>query len=131
VKEASRELLASRAEVWAFFAEPNHLTDWWPGMLGVVPDRRGFAPGARWTVRVRTHNVFTGRGVRESLLLIQAVDLYERWAWHLISGKLDVELRLEARGDRTLVTCLASGRGAQPELALKRLYDLLQTASTL
>ena len=22
--------------------------DWWPGIPGVQPDRRGFAPGARW-----------------------------------------------------------------------------------
>ena len=31
---ASRELLAPRADVWAFLAEPYHLSDWWPG-LGV------------------------------------------------------------------------------------------------
>ena len=44
--EASRELLAARADVWAFLAEPHHLADWWPRMRGVQPDRRGFAPGA-------------------------------------------------------------------------------------
>ena len=34
-----------RADVWAFLAEPYHLSDWWPGITGVEPDRRGFAPG--------------------------------------------------------------------------------------
>ena len=131
MRTARRELLAPRADVWAFFAEPNHLTDWWPGILGVVPDRRGFAPGARWTVRVRTHNVFTGRGVRESTLLIRDIDLYERWTWHVLAGKLDVELRLQGRGDRTLVTCTTSGRSRLPERALQGLYDLLQTAASL
>jgi uncharacterized protein YndB with AHSA1/START domain len=129
--EASRVLLASRKDVWGFFAEPNHLIDWWPGILGVVPDRRGFAPGARWAVRVQTQNVFTGRGIRESLLLIREVEPYERWAWHLLAGKVEVELRLQSRGDNTLVTCEAKGRRARPTEALQRLYDLVQTAATL
>ena len=47
---AERELLASRADVWAFLAEPQHLADWWPGHRGVEPDRRGLAEGARWEV---------------------------------------------------------------------------------
>ena len=131
MRSAERELLAPRPEVWAFFEEPNHLTDWWPGILGVVPDRRGFAPGARWTVRVRTRNLFTGRGVKESLLLIREIDPYERWTWHVLAGKLDVELRLQARGERTLVSCTTSGRRNRPDVALQRLYDLLQTAATL
>ncbi len=131
MRHAERVLLAPRSDVWGFFAEPNHLTDWWPGILGVVPDRRGFAPGARWNVRVQTHNIFTGRGVRESLLLINAVDPYERWAWHLLAGKVDVELRLQSRGDHTLVTCSTNSRRINPALALQRLYDLLQTAATL
>jgi uncharacterized protein YndB with AHSA1/START domain len=29
--EAARELLASRADVWAFLSEPYNLPDWWPG----------------------------------------------------------------------------------------------------
>ena len=33
-----------------FLAEPYHLADWWPGISGVEPDRRGLAPGARWKV---------------------------------------------------------------------------------
>jgi uncharacterized protein YndB with AHSA1/START domain len=131
VRTASRELLAPRADVWAFIAEPYHLSDWWPGILGVEPDRRGFAADARWKVRFQTHNVFTGRGVRETLLIVRVVEPYERWAWHLLSAKLDVEIRLRATSpERTLVTCTTSGRRRLPVQALKRLYDLVQTAAT-
>jgi uncharacterized protein YndB with AHSA1/START domain len=131
VKTAQRELLAPRADVWAFLAEPYHLSDWWPGVLGVEPDRRGFAADARWKVRLQTHNVFTGRRERETLLLVRAVEPYERWAWHLLSARLDVELRLRAvEPGRTLVTCATSGRLRTGETALKRLYDLVQTAAS-
>jgi hypothetical protein len=132
MKTASRELLAPRADVWGFLAEPYHLSDWWPGILGIEPDRRGFAPGARWKVRLQTQNVFTGRRERETMLLVAAVEPFERWTWHLLAGKLDVELRLRAlSADRTLVTCTTSGRRRLPEQALLRLYDLVQTAATL
>ena len=47
---AERTLLAPVEDVWAFLAEPFHLPDWWPGISGVQPDRRGVAPGARWQV---------------------------------------------------------------------------------
>ena len=129
---AELELLASRADVWAFLAQPYHLPDWWPGITGVEPDRRGFAVDARWKVRVRKHNIFTGRLERETLLLVRAVEPYERWAWHLLAGRLDVELRLRTAGaDRTLVTCTTSGRRRLPERALQRLYDLVQTAASV
>jgi uncharacterized protein YndB with AHSA1/START domain len=132
MRTASRELLAARADVWGFFAEPYHLSDWWPGILGVEPDRRGFAPEARWKVRVLKHNVFTGRLERETLLLIRAVEPYERWSWHLVATRLDVELRLQAAGvDRTIVTCTANGPRRLPARALQRLYDLVQTAADL
>ena len=48
--QASRELLAARPDVWAFLAEPHHLADWYPGISGVTPDRRGSAAGARWKI---------------------------------------------------------------------------------
>jgi uncharacterized protein YndB with AHSA1/START domain len=132
VRSASRDLLAPRADVWGFIAEPYHLPDWWPGIVGVEPDRRGFAADARWKVRVRTHNIFTGRLERETLLLVRAVEPYERWAWHLLSVRLDVEVRLQAiDAARTRVTCTTSGRRRLPEQALARLYDLVQTAAAL
>jgi len=132
VRTASRELLAPRTDVWGFLAEPYHLPDWWPGILGVEPDRRGFAAGARWKVRVESRNVFVGRRQRETMLLVLEIDLLERWSWRLLSPKLDVELRLRSAGEgRTLVTCSTSGRRRIPEQALQRLYDLVQTAATM
>ena len=129
VRTASRELLAARADVWAFLAEPYHLTDWWPGITGVEPDRRGFAVGARWKVIATSHNWFTGRSARESMVLVRAVEPYERFAWHLLKPKTDVEVRVAAAGaDRTVVTVTTS-RGS-PERALQRLYDLVQTAAS-
>jgi uncharacterized protein YndB with AHSA1/START domain len=132
VRTASRELLAPRADVWGFLAEPYHLADWFPGIVGVEPDRRSFAPDARWKVRLRTQNIFTGRGLRETMLLVRAVEPYERWVFHILEAKLDVEIRLQAvDADRTLVTCTTSGRRRLPEQALQRLYDLVQTAASL
>jgi uncharacterized protein YndB with AHSA1/START domain len=132
VRTATRELFASRGDVWVFLAEPHHLPDWWPGILGVEPDRRGFAPGARWKVRVQTHNVFTGRGQRETMLLVREVQPFERWSWHLLAGRLDVDLRLAASSaGRTVVTCTVSGRRDLGARALQRLFDLVQTAAVL
>jgi uncharacterized protein YndB with AHSA1/START domain len=124
------ELLAPRADVWAFLAEPYHLPDWWPGITGVEPDRRGFAPGARWKVHATKRNVFVGRRASETMLLIRDVEPYERWTWHLLKPTTDVEIRLRSSGDeRTTVTVSTTGRDAA--LAVKRLYDLVQTAATL
>lgn len=128
--EASLELLAPRADVWAFLAEPYHLRDWWPGITGVEPDRRGFAPGARWKVHATKRNFFTGARPVETMLLVRDIDPYERWAFHILATKLDAEVRLHATAaDRTEVTVAVSKGSAQH--AVKRLYDLVQTAATL
>jgi hypothetical protein len=128
--EASLELLASREDVWAFLAEPYHLADWWPGITGVEPDRRGFSPGARWKVHATKRNIFAGRRSVETLLLVRDVDPYERWTWHLLAPKTDTEIRLRAVApDRTLVTVSTSASSAGT--AVKRLYDLVQTAASL
>ena len=130
MRSASRELLAARADVWAFIAEPYHLPDWWPDITGVEPDRRGFAPGARWKVIVASRNIFVGVRQRESMLIVRAVDPYERFAWHVLSPKLDAEVSVAAIGpERTRVTVRTS-RGS-PARALQRLYDLIQTAAGL
>jgi uncharacterized protein YndB with AHSA1/START domain len=127
---ASLELLAPRADVWGFLAEPYHLSDWWPGITGVEPDRRGFAPGARWKVHSTKRNVFTGSRVVETMALVREIDPYERWTWHLLEPATDVEVRLQATAeDRTRVTVGVS-RG-NPSVAVKRLYDLVQTAAEL
>ena len=128
--EASLELLAPREDVWRFLAEPYHLPDWWPGITGVEPDRRGFAPGARWKVHATKRNVFTGARSVETMLLVRDIDLYERWSFHVLQPKLDAEIRLRAIAeDRTLVTVAVSRGNA--EVAVKRLYDLVQTAARL
>jgi uncharacterized protein YndB with AHSA1/START domain len=136
--EATRELLASRADVWRFLEEPYHLTDWWPGISGLQPDRRGFAPGARWQIVGENRPSLFRRPNMSGMLLVLAVEPYERFAFQLTGERLDVELRLsELRPDRTLARLTVSGpflvglRRSLPEKALVRLHALLQTAADL
>lgn len=126
---ASLELLAARPEVWAFLAEPYHLPDWWPGITGVEPDRRGFAPGARWKVLATKRNILAGPRATETMLLIREIEPYERWSWHLLAPKTDVEIRLRSAGAAATVVSVTTSRGSA-ERAVRRLYDLVQTAAT-
>jgi hypothetical protein len=129
VAVATLELLAPRADVWAFLAEPYHLSDWWPGITGVEPDRRGFAPGARWKVLATKRNILAGPRPTETMLLIREIQEYERWTWHLLAPKTEVEIRLRSAGaEKTLVT-ISTSRGSASR-AVQRLYDLVQTAAT-
>lgn len=41
---ATRELLASRDDVWAFVSNAGRLSDWWPGVLGAQDN------GGTWTI---------------------------------------------------------------------------------
>jgi uncharacterized protein YndB with AHSA1/START domain len=136
--DASRELLAARADVWSFLAEPHHLTDWWPGVHGVQPDRRGFAPGARWAVRALDRRPLLGgpEPRHPMTLVVVEVEPFERWTWHLTGDlPLDVEIRLATVGEqRTRVeVAVEASRLANPKrlahAAVDRLYDLVQTAS--
>jgi uncharacterized protein YndB with AHSA1/START domain len=134
---AVRELLAPRADVWRFLAEPYHLSDWWPGIAGVEPDRRGLAPGARWQVHGSSAPALLRRPRATGLLLVRRVDPPRLLAWHLTWDRLDVEIALEAVAeDRTRATLtvespvLLSYRRALPRRALERLYALCQTAAT-
>lgn len=134
---SSRELLAPRGDVWAFLAEPNRLADWWPGLKGVHPDRRGLAPGARW----QTHgegraNPFVGpRPDVTGTLVFLDVRPPELVTWQFVQAKIDVELRLsEAARDRTLAELtvdvpLLSGQRRLPGRALTRLHALCQTGA--
>jgi uncharacterized protein YndB with AHSA1/START domain len=132
------ELLAPRDDVWAVLAEPYHLSDWWPGVAAVEPDRRGLAAGARWQLRGREPTLFR-RAQGATVLVVGRVEPGETFAFHLVQSRLDVELRLETTGpERTLATLSVSGpflalrfRRALPQLALRRLYDLCQTAAGL
>ena len=157
MSSATRELLASQADAWGFLSEPYHLSDWWPGILSVEPDRRGFAPGARWQVRaiadplrfgiLRFPRVGRPSGpADEQTLVITAIDPERRWAFELHrrvkEGKdrgvtpraVTVTLRPLA-ADRTEVEiAVSTGSRDEPQLAqtaADRLYDLVQTAATL
>jgi uncharacterized protein YndB with AHSA1/START domain len=135
---AARELLAPRADVWAFLSEPYNLPDWWPGISGLQPDRRGFAPGARWQIVGENRPSLFRRPNMSGLLLVLAVEQYERFAFQLTGERLDVELRLsEPEPNRTLARLTVSGpmlvglRRSLPEKALGRLHALVQTAADL
>ncbi len=128
MRRAEGEIAVACEDVWRVLAEPYHLGDWWPGVVGVQPDRRGLATGARWTVRLRTWNLLTGRGERETMVLVREVVQGERLAFHLLLGSSDVEVQLRHLGPlRTGVTIQASGRRAPVENALERLRDLCET----
>ena len=132
---AERVLLAPIDDVWRFLAEPYHLSDWWPGISGVEPDRRGLAPGARWKVQGPS---YFRRAETPALLLVREVVPMERFSFELARERTAVEVELRAvDADRTSVTVAVSGRllfGPRSRLArdaVTRLYDLVQTAAEL
>src|SRR5204862_7566901 len=92
---AARELLASREDVWQFIAEPGHFADWWPGVAAVVPDRRGFAEGARWTIHGSTRPTLFRRSGYSGTLMITAVEPYRRVGFTLTGDRVDAALLLE------------------------------------
>jgi uncharacterized protein YndB with AHSA1/START domain len=134
--EATRELLAPRGDVWAFLAEPRHLSDWWPGIAAVEPDRRGLAAGARWQVRGTNRPTLFRRPNPSGTLLVLEAAPPEHVAFHLTGERIDADLRLEATAvDRTratlVVTCpwlIGLGRSF-PRRALARLHALCQTGA--
>lgn len=135
---ASRELLASRDDVWSFLAEPRHFADWWPGVSAVQPDRRGLAEGARWEVRTADQPTLLRRATSTGMLLVRGVRRPELFAWTLTGDHIDAELRLEARGNgRTLAVLdleapwLFGFSRSLPRRALTRLHALCQTGAEL
>ena len=135
---AARELLAAREDVWAFIAEPHHFPDWWLGIAGVQPDRRGFAEGARWGISGTDRPSLLRRATSSGMLLVTGIHRPERFAWTLTGDHIDAELRLEERGpDRTIATLdveapwLYGFSRALPRKALTRLHALCQTAAEL
>lgn len=135
---ATRELLASREDVWQFIAEPGHFPDWWPGVAAVVPDRRGFAEGARWTIHASSRPTLFRRSGYSGTLLITRIEPYRRFAFTLTGDRLDAELVLEHMSpERTRVflevraAWLVSIPRTLPRKALTRLHALCQTAATV
>ena len=134
---ASRELLASRDDVWEFIAEPRHFADWWPGIASVQPDRRGLAEGARWQILTADRPTLLRRSSSSGMLLVRAVRAPELFGWTLTGDHIDAELRLEAKADRTVAVLeldapwLLGISRALPRRALTRLHALCQTAAEL
>ena len=133
---ASRELLASRDDVWAFIADPYNLPRWWPRVAGVQPDRRGLAPGARWHVQGQSQPSLLRRPEAVGMLLVLDVRPPERFAFRLTGDRLDVELELEQSGQaRTRASIRIEGpwlvglSRSLPRQVLGRLYTLLQTGA--
>jgi uncharacterized protein YndB with AHSA1/START domain len=136
--QASRELLASRREVWVFVSEPYHLPDWWPGVSGVHPDRRRAAAGARWEVVSSAEPTLLRRPESAGTLVVRASEPPRLFVFHLVAEKLDVTVELAAAAeDRTEATVTVEGpwllayRRTLARRAVNRLHSLCQTAATL
>ena len=135
---ARKELLAPLEDVWLFLAEPRHLSDWWPGVAAVTPDRRGLAPGARWKLHAPMRPTLLRRPASESTLQVIEVEPPMRATWYMTTERLDVEITLEDAGNHhTNVELTVSGpflvglRRSFPRSALNRLYALCQTAAEI
>jgi uncharacterized protein YndB with AHSA1/START domain len=132
---ADSVLLAPLDDVWAFLEEPYNLGDWWPGISGVEPDRRGLAPGARWKVVGPMEPSYFRRPQATGMLQIVDVVPRQRIAFRLIVDRIDAELTLGAVDERrTKVSLIVDGpwlvglRRAFPHRALARLHSLLRTS---
>ncbi|HZR94131.1 MAG TPA: SRPBCC domain-containing protein [Gaiellaceae bacterium] len=134
---ADRVLLAPIDDVWRFLAEPYNLGDWWPGIAGVEPDRRGLAPGARWKVVGDDQPTYFRRPQATGTLLVLDVAPMERLAFQLTGDRIDADLTLRALDERrTEVTLVVEGpwliglRRRFPAQALERLHALLRSGET-
>jgi uncharacterized protein YndB with AHSA1/START domain len=137
-REATVELLASREDVWAFLEEPYRLADWWPGIGGVRPDRRGLAHGARWEVYGGSAPTLLRRAHERDVLLVDEVEPPSRLHFRLNGRRLDVDLRLDESGPgrttahlRVTAPWLVSLSRSFPEHALTRLHNLVQTGARI
>ncbi len=133
---ATRTLLAPLEDVWAFLSDPYRLADWWPGVAGVQPDRRGLAPGARWRVIGPDRPSYFRRPQMTGTLLVLDVVPMRRIAFQLSGDRIDAELDLEPEApERTRATLavevpwLIGVRRSFPHRALACLHALVQTAA--
>ena len=137
---ATRELLAPRGDVWRFLAEPLHLSDWWPGVHSVRPDRRGLAPGARWQLIAGPQtgglvSAFLRKPEAAGTIVVLDVCPEELVRLLFVDDRIEAELHLEpAPGSHTLATLAIEGPWLRvsrslPRTALSRLHALCQTAA--
>jgi uncharacterized protein YndB with AHSA1/START domain len=129
---AERVLIAPLDDVWAFVAEPFNLPDWFPGVSGVQPDRRGMAPGARWQVLGPDRPSLLKRPDAGGLLLVLDVVPMRRIAFQLTGQRLDAELEREQVGEGTRAALAVDApfltvSRSFPHRALQKLYELCQT----
>jgi uncharacterized protein YndB with AHSA1/START domain len=131
---ADRTLLAPVDDVWAFLAEPYHFADWWPGVSGVRPDRRGLAPGARWQVVGPDKPSYLRKPQMTGMLLVLDVVPKERIEFQLTGDRIDALLTLRAVDEKRTevslvveVPWLIGVRRSFPHRALARLYSLVRT----
>ena len=131
---ADRVIVAPIDDVWSFLAEPYNLADWWPGVSGVEPDRRGLAPGARWKVIGPNQPSYFRRPQATGTLVVLDVSPLERIAFQLTGERIDANLRLRAIDERsTEVSLVVDGpwlvglKRAFPRRALARLHSILRT----
>ena len=138
---ARRELIASLDDAWGFLAQPYHLSDWWPTVSSVRPDRRGLAPGARWEVVGPSQPTLFHKAYSSGLALVRVVEPYERVVWYLTAERLTIEIALTTIDEhRTHARVSVEGSWrpeafgrprALPRQALARLHALVQTAASL
>src|SRR4029453_8636727 len=95
----ARELLAPLEDVWLFLAEPHHFSDWWPGVAGVTPDRRGLAPAARWKLHAAMRPGLLRRPGVESTLVVIEVEPMKRRPGYMASERLHGELEHRDAGN--------------------------------
>jgi uncharacterized protein YndB with AHSA1/START domain len=131
---ADRTILAPLDDVWAYLAEPYNLADWWPGVSGVEPDRRGLAPGARWKVIGPDRPSYFRRPQMTGTLVVLDVVPRERIAFQLTGDRIDADLTMRAVDAKsTEVSLIVDGpfliglRRRFPAEALGRLHSLLRT----
>ena len=129
---ADRVLLAPLDDVGAFVAEPFNLPDWFPGVAGVQPDRRGLAPGARWQVLGPDRPSLLRKPDAAGMLIVLDVVPQRRIAFQLTGQRLDAELELEQMGEETRAALAVDApfltvSRSFPHKALQRLYELCQT----
>ena len=139
---ASRELLAPREDVWNFLAEPFRLSDWWPGVRGVQPDRRGVAAGARWRLTTGPQtgglaSTFLRKPETTQTLTVLDVQEGQRLRLLFSGDRIEAEVTLEpAPEGHTRATVVIDGpwfrvSRSLPRRALERLHALCQTAAEL